>query len=283
MSRSSDWSFDPARYPSEPFVLDWLRCAVAEGCVPSRLAEFFPQFRAVQLDRGEELRLEIHDSGVGLVPVLRTPHRGDFERLVQALFHRGEPKPVPEAISAMMIGGLRNAARADSTDLAKNRGILVQRGKFASLAHDRVILIQDRRAYSGVAAADLGFQAEFWLERSSIVRLEHELCHYVVRRLFPKHKFGVFDELVADFAGIFEVFGKFEADLFLRLIGLEDYPKYRQGARLEVYIGEEDDFDAVARSLVEAARKLEAVSPDWKADWPENRVPIVRELTLELG
>ena len=279
-----EWNFEPASYPSEPFVLDWLRLAVGgEGGVPSRLAEILPQFRAVRFERAVELRLEIHDSGVGLVPVLRTPHRGDFERLVQVLFHRGEPKPVPEAVSAMMIGGVRNAARAELTDLAKKRGILVERGKFASLAKDRVILIQDWRAYSGVSAADLGFEEEIWLERSSVIRLEHELCHYVVRRLFPRHKFGVFDELVADFVGIFEVFGKFEADLFLRLIGLEDFPRYRQGARLEVYVGEGDDFDAVSRSLVEAARKLEAANSDWRGNWPENRVPIIRELTQELG
>lgn len=43
------------------------------------------------------------------------------------------------------------------------------------------------------------------------------------------------DELIADYAGIVAAWGRYRADWFLRFVGLEDYPRYREGGRLQNY------------------------------------------------
>ena len=48
---------------------------------------------------------------------------------------------------------------------------------------------------------------------------------------------NIFDELIADFVGLARAFGRYRADLALKFLGLEAFPKYRQGGRLESYRG----------------------------------------------
>ena len=45
------------------------------------------------------------------------------------------------------------------------------------------------------------------------------------------------DELIADYMGIVAAAGCFKADWFLRFMGLENFPEYRNGGRLENYRG----------------------------------------------
>jgi hypothetical protein len=45
----------------------------------------------------------------------------------------------------------------------------------------------------------------------------------------------VHDEIIADWAGIRVAAGRYRADWFLRFVGLEDYPTYREGGRLQNY------------------------------------------------
>jgi hypothetical protein len=48
---------------------------------------------------------------------------------------------------------------------------------------------------------------------------------------------SLLDELVADYMGMVEALGQFDAGLFLHFMGLEDYPRYRDGGRLQNYRG----------------------------------------------
>jgi hypothetical protein len=46
------------------------------------------------------------------------------------------------------------------------------------------------------------------------------------------------DELIADYRGIVAALGYYRSDWFLHFIGLESFPAYRKGGRLENYRGE---------------------------------------------
>ena len=86
-------------------------------------------------------------------------------------------------------------------------------------------------------AADLGLAEAEWREMSLVIRREHECAHYFTRRLFGSMRNNLLDELIADYAGLVAATGRFRADWFLRFIGLEEFPRYRPGGRLDLYRG----------------------------------------------
>ncbi len=49
---------------------------------------------------------------------------------------------------------------------------------------------------------------------------------------------NMIDELIADYRGIVAALGYYRSDWFLHFIGLESFPAYRKGGRLENYRGE---------------------------------------------
>jgi hypothetical protein len=72
---------------------------------------------------------------------------------------------------------------------------------------------------------------------------------------------NVFDELLADYAGIVAACGEFRSDWFLRFVGLEDPCTYRAGGRLENYLGDpplsSDAFQVLCTLLRKAAKDLQ--------------------------
>jgi hypothetical protein len=77
-----------------------------------------------------------------------------------------------------------------------------------------------------------------WQRLSLAIRLEHECTHYFTRRLFKSMRNNLLDELIADYRGIVNAIGKYRADWFLRFLGLESFPNYREGGRLQNYRGQ---------------------------------------------
>jgi hypothetical protein len=127
---------------------------------------------------------------------------------------------------------------------------------------DRLILLS-RGPYSAIAAGDIGIDEAEWLDRSLVIRREHEFTHYFTYRVFGVLRSHVFDELIADFAGLLRAFGHYRGDLALRCLGLESFPQYRPGGRLAVYLaqsGLSDEAGSVVRSLAfRSVRNLEAL------------------------
>lgn len=72
---------------------------------------------------------------------------------------------------------------------------------------------------------------------------------------------NLLDELIADYQGIVAALGYFRADWFLHFVGLESFPNYRQGGRLENYRGNpplSDQAFKILQNLVKtAAENLE--------------------------
>jgi len=228
--------------------------------------------RGLELARPELVRLELHQTAAGRIPVIYAGTREDFVLLLQALARRNEPVPIPPSFGACVVSGYNNwdrvhryraawelgdPARATEAAWAEEFNQLVPRKE---LYQDRFILLSPG-PYSATAASDLGLTPAEWNETSLRIRLEHECAHYFTRRVFGSMRNALLDELLADYSGMVAATGRFRADWFLRFMGLEAFPAYRSGGRLENYRGtpplSDGAFIVLQRLVRLAALRLE--------------------------
>ncbi len=223
------------------------------------------------LTQPEKLQLIIHQSLAGAIPVLIAGNREDFVLLVQALTMRNEPKPVPASMGACMVAGFNNwdricqyrqqweANHSDNKSEAKWASEFKRLIPKKELYQDRFMILS-QGPYSNVSAQELGLPEAEWLRLSLTIRLEHECTHYFTRRLFNSMRNNLIDELIADYRGIVAATGRYRADWFLRFMGLESFPNYREGGRLQNYRGNlsEGSFKILQSLVVSAARNLES-------------------------
>lgn len=236
---------------SEPY-----RAATRRGVPVDGIAEA----TGLEIERPEAIELVIHASPAGRIPLLIARRRAEFAALIQALTRRNEPEPVPEAQGALMVAGYNNwsriaelrrgwealpAAERETATWSEEFQRLQSRRE---LYQDRFILLSDG-PYSAVPAADLGLDETAWREMSLLIRRDHECTHYFTRRLFGSMRNNLLDELIADYAGLVAATGGFRADWFLRFVGLEDFPRYRPGGRLDLYRGKPPLSDGAFRVL----------------------------------
>ena len=235
-------------------------------------AETLPEATGLELEHPEAVELVLYASPAGRIPLLIARRREEFVALIRALTRRNEPEPIPHAQGALMVSGYNNWSRiGELRRLWENqdpslRGTATWAEEFQrirerrELYQDRFILLSDG-PYSAVPAADLGLRADEWREISLAIRRDHECAHYFTRRLFGSMRNNVLDELIADYTGMVAAVGKFRADWFLRFVGLEDFPRYRPGARLDIYRGKpplsEGAFRILHRLVKAAAENLE--------------------------
>jgi hypothetical protein len=280
--------------PDEPFVKIWESYAASglaylQKVLPqlsfpieagiSETAAYRAATRKGSSDRGtglplrapEQCEIRIHPTPAGRIPLLITRVREDFVLLVQALTMRNEPNPVPDSMGACMVAGFNNwdriaRYRADweSNHPGENWDAEFQR--LISQKHlyqDRFTILSDG-PYSSVPAAALGLGDEEWRAMSLAIRREHECAHYFTRRVFQSMRNNILDELIADYCGITAACGSYRASWFLRFAGLEDFPRYREGGRLQNYrTGLSDASFVLLQGLVErAARNLEQFDRD---------------------
>ncbi len=238
------------------------RAATRRGTLSMGMAEA----TGLMLEQPEALTLVIHPTLAGAIPVMIAGCRSDFVSLVQALTRRNEPDVIPDSMGAAIVGGYNNWDRVyqyrqiwtaqqdhavnESDWQAEFQRLVPQKSRY----QDRFIILS-RGAYSAVAAAEMGMTAADWLERSVTLRLEHECCHYFTRRLFGAMRNNALDELIADYQGIIAANnGMYRADWFLRFAGLEAFPHYREGGRLQNYVGDlSEGAVEVLQGLVKAA------------------------------
>jgi hypothetical protein len=222
----------------------------------------------------EHLALVVATSAGGRIPIVVAKNRDDFVALVQAFTERNEPTPVPASMGACLVKGLTNwdrvadyrarweqaqGTRGDDEAWATELRAFSQRKE---LYQDRFVLMSSG-PYSGVAAEWAGVSSQEWRNISLAIRREHELTHYVTWRLFGFLRSHATDELVADFIGLVRAFGHYPGGLARRFLGLEAYPSFRSGGRLEHYGGEPplspSAFAAVALLANRATQRLEAL------------------------
>ncbi len=220
----------------------------------------------LQLQEPEKLQLFVHQSLAGAIPVIIPGNRADFVSVVQALTKRNEPSHVPDSMGACMVGGFNNWDRiykykqkwqANHPEYTEaNWNAEFQRLiKQKELYQDRFIILSQGE-YSNVSAEDIGLAPAQWQQASLAIRLEHECTHYFTKRLFGSMRNNLLDEFIADYRGIVAANGCYRDDWFLRFMGLESFPDYRVGARLENYRENLSDGSLeVLKSLVYYAAK----------------------------
>ena len=183
--------------------------------------------------RPDALQIFLHPTPAGRVPVIVAEDRRDFEALVQAITRRNEPDPIPASMGACMVSGYNNWDR-----VAEHRRVLAFEDLLprTELYQDRFMLLSSG-PYSSVPAAAIPLPEAGWRTASIQLRLEHECTHYFTRQALGTMRKSLLDELIADYMGMVEALGRFDARLFLHFMGLEAYPRYREGGRLQNYRG----------------------------------------------
>ena len=222
----------------------------------------------------EKLELFLHQSPTGAIPVVVAGHREDFCTLVRAIGHRNEPVEVPASMGAIVYNGFNNWDRIrrirdqwtlENAESAR-RGGWPQYFK-TTIVPDKALykdqfIILGRTPYSDVPAHVMGCSPEIWLERSLALRLAHECAHLVTKRVWGFMRINMHDELLADYYGLVQAMGEFKAEWFCRFVGLEEYPRYRSGGRMENYCGSprlsEDAFKVECAVVYHAAHHAEA-------------------------
>jgi hypothetical protein len=213
------------------------------------------------------LQLRLYPSLAGVIPILITPNRADFVTLTQALTKRNEPDAIPRSMGACFVANYNNWDRIHALRRRwqeENQGVesearwaaefrlLIMPQK--SLYQDKFIILSDG-PYSDTPAAALQLTEAQWQEQSMSIRLEHECTHYLTRRLLPAKGNDLLNELIADYRGIACAHGRYRADWFLRFMGLENYPSYREGGRLQNYYGSPSLSEEALRILHTVVKK----------------------------
>ncbi|MEX0274167.1 MAG: hypothetical protein AB3N16_07315 [Flavobacteriaceae bacterium] len=216
------------------------------------------------------MELLIHDSIAGQIPVLKVGNETDFKTFIRCFSYRNEPVLIPNSMGAALIKGINNwdrIKRYRETWMVQNKGG-DWKGEFLKnvlpnrhLYQDQLIILS-QKPYSGVPAKHLGLGEKEWLEKSTTIRLQHEVAHLFTLRHYGHMKINVHDELIADYLGITSVLGKFDPKWFLFFMGLENHPHYRNGGRLENYLGKLDplpkkDFLKIMSVIVKASENVE--------------------------
>jgi hypothetical protein len=206
----------------------------------------------------------------GAIPVLHTPCWSDFELLVRALAHRGEPAALATGVHAQAVSGLIH------WDLIRS---------FGRDSRARLILLHEA-PYGSVDALHVpgGLDDQNWLAASTTLRLEHELTHLATKRLVGQMRLNLFDELVADCMGMVAALGRFDAQLFARCLGIPESRKPIADGRWRCYTHELNHADlvVVVDLLLIRARELEGLLQEHKALLAaENSMKLLRLLTKQ--
>ena len=174
----------------------------------------------------------------------------------------------------------RNSGNCSESSWASEFGRLIPQKE---LYQDEFIILSNG-PYSDVSARDMGLEEGEWQRLSLTIRLEHECTHYFTRRLFGSMRNNMLDELIADYRGIVAATGQYRADWFLRFLGLESFPNYREGGRLQNYRGQPPLSDGAFKILqalaIAAADNLERFDAEYTSELTDTNIqPLMMGLT----
>jgi hypothetical protein len=202
--------------------------------------------KSLKLNNPEGIEINIYESIAGKVPVLKVTDSNDFIQLVQCLLYKNNPTFVPPSMGALLVNGINNWDRIETLkkNWMQNNPLGNWQEEFSkniipnpSLFKDKIVILSTK-PYSIVDACSLGLSEDIWKSYSYSIRLEHECTHLYTLKKYGTASNKLHDELIADYIGISKTIGSFNKEWMLTFMGLEEYPKYRKGARLENYLGD---------------------------------------------
>ncbi len=159
---------------------------------------------------------------------------------MRAFTERNEPRDVPASMGACFVKGLNNWDRvarhrrvweAENGTAGDEDAWREELGRFAAQKaryQDRFVILS-RGPYSGVPGSEVRVTETEWLERSLIVRAEHESTHDLTWRLFGIVRSHATDEIIADFVGLVRAFGVYPDGIARVLLGVDRLPAFRPG------------------------------------------------------
>ncbi|MBE8726453.1 DUF7005 family protein [Flavobacterium hungaricum] len=222
----------------------------------------------LKLNDYKNITLRIGESIAGKIPIITVPDKDDFIAILQCLLYKNNPKHIPNSMGAVLINGLNNWQKIavlkndwSAANIAGNWAEEFYRNVLPnySLYQDKLIVISTK-PYSNVSARQLGLNESLWLSYSISIRIQHEFAHLYTLKKFGTASNNLHDELIADYIGIVKTIGQYNKSWMLIFMGLENYPDYRQGARLENYISDnklsKEDFNQLIKIIKMAIENI---------------------------
>lgn len=176
----------------------------------------------------EDISLTIYNSFAGPIPVFSVKNVSDFENIVTNVVHKGQRPDNIESTGASFVCG--KTIR---------------------------FIILSQKPYSNVLAEELGLEDDDWLNKSMIIRREHECTHYYTKWKYGTAMNHLHDELIADFNGVYSAFGEYKAEYFLRFMGIIG----SSGSRLQVYV------KGMPQAAVEQIKQVAIACANYLEEW----------------
>jgi hypothetical protein len=214
--------------PDEDFVDEWEKRFQGRSDFPSAIAEIL---------KTDKVSCWIEKTAAGRIPVVYVSERSSFERLYAIFTVKDGAFNLPLSVNAFTVPV-----------------------KLPEMSGHRVILL-NKSGYSALSGNDAGIPEDDWVEKSAVIRLRHECCHYFTLRALGGMKNHILDEIVADCVGQLAALGSFSASLQRKFFGLSDDGQFiRDGGRLMFYVKKLplEAIPIVCRYLNEALDALEA-------------------------
>lgn len=254
------------------------RKVVLEGEAPRK--KELKHFRKDPLDREETV-----ETPAGKVQVVSLRNRQDFEVFIRCMMaaREGPEKQVPSTVGASTLVAFnwpriyahrekymreQRAAGVEDPDWS------AEFSRFISVRenYQDMLVVLSWGPYSDVTAEKVGQTEENWAEMSYIIRKYHELTHVICRRIYPDRIEAVWDELVADAIGIVAAFGRYDAEMEARFLGIVD-SEYR-GGRLETYT---DDAEKLGRRVSSTLNRFTEIIREHPCSNPFELIPVLQE------
>ncbi|WP_415329011.1 DUF7005 family protein [Chryseobacterium sp. MMS23-Vi53] len=199
---------------------------------------------ALKLNNESEINVKIFKNIAYDIPVITVPDGSDFETLIQSLIYKNNPVNIPKSMGATLISGINNWKKLNDLKQkwTEKNSSASWNEEFSNnilpntyLYKDKIILLSTK-PYSNVDAEKLNLNNDEWQKISLNIRLEHECVHLYTLKKYGSATNNLHDELVADYIGIITSAGNYQKKWMLTFMGLENFPEYRKGARLENYL-----------------------------------------------
>lgn len=227
-----DWylenAFAKARFAAkqeESWLEKWSEiCAFADRYgAAEAVNRFIAVKRPVAFLAPEQVKIELYRSFAGKIPIIYVKNTKDFEALITNVVYKGiEPDNLDQTGASFVFGKTTR------------------------------FLVLSAKPYSNIPAAEMGLTEKEWREKSVLLRREHECTHYYTKQVFGISRNHLHDELLADFFGLYEAFGEYRAEFFLRFMGLLG----DSGGRLRFYTAGMPE--KIYRAVCEVARRAAA-------------------------
>ncbi len=148
--------------------------------------------RPIEFRSPQAVEMKMYASFAGNIPIIYVRDPLDFEQLVTNVAYKGVRPDNISQTGASFISGRTTR-----------------------------FIILSAKPYSNVPASELGISDDsYWAEKSMLLRRGHECTHYFTKQTYGIANNILHDEIMADFIGMYEAFGYYKAEWFLRFMGL---------------------------------------------------------------